>query len=549
MDETDRYIGSIERMLSHLLAFWLCAALFLASGCGPGDGGSPKAPGVNQSPPAGGETSPHTSGTPSGDGPQEGASAFVDDPDNYYEAQYLQGIKVGFVNVRRIPMIERGRNLIATTSTTRLALNRDGQRVTQEFVYTSIETEDGRLVRFETRMSGAGGDTVTRGEVADGMLQLEVETEGRRETRTLAWNPAWGSFFAVEQSLETSPPKPGETRTLRALVPIYHQVADVRLEAFDYEKTTVLTKTRNLLRMKETIEFADGTPIESWKWVDSSGRAWKTQLPGGIHGESIRTSREVAMGDAGDVEFDLFRTTVIPVDHPLTNAETARKIVYRVALDDGDPAKVFAAGAAQAVHRLDDHTIRLEVARQQLDDGLQRPESARPPEAADREPNSYIQCDNELIKRLAASVAPDTKDPAQLAVALEQFVGRYVEKTDYSTALATAAEVARTRRGDCTEHAVLLAALCRARGLPARVVIGLVVVGPPGNRSFAYHMWTEVWLGDRWTPLDATRPVGGISAAHLKLRDTNLQGAGALAALLPLYQVLGQLRIEVIAVE
>ena len=41
---------------------------------------------------------------------------------------------------------------------------------------------------------------------------------------------------------------------------------------------------------------------------------------------------------------------------------------------------------------------------------------------------------------------------------------------------ATAAEVARSREGDCTEHAVLLAALARARGIPARVAMGLVYV-------------------------------------------------------------------------
>ena len=33
---------------------------------------------------------------------------------------------------------------------------------------------------------------------------------------------------------------------------------------------------------------------------------------------------------------------------------------------------------------------------------------------------------------------------------------------------------ARTRSGDCSEHAVLLTALLRARGIPARVSHGLV---------------------------------------------------------------------------
>ena len=62
-------------------------------------------------------------------------------------------------------------------------------------------------------------------------------------------------------------------------------------------------------------------------------------------------------------------------------------------------------------------------------------------------------------------------------------------------------------------------------------------------------MWNEVWIEDRWVPLDATQGHGGIDAAHLKLRDTNLHGFSPYAAFLPLYQVLGQLKIDVVEVE
>ena len=75
--------------------------------------------------------------------------------------------------------------------------------------------------------------------------------------------------------------------------------------------------------------------------------------------------------------------------------------------------------------------------------------------------------------------------------------------------------MAESREGDCTEHAVLLAALARACGIPARVAIGLVYVDQAGG--FGYHMWTEMYLSGHWIPLDATLGQGGIGAAHLKL--------------------------------
>jgi transglutaminase/protease-like cytokinesis protein 3 len=113
--------------------------------------------------------------------------------------------------------------------------------------------------------------------------------------------------------------------------------------------------------------------------------------------------------------------------------------------------------------------------------------------------------------------------------------------------MATAAEVARSLEGDCTEHAMLLAALCRARQIPARVAIGLVYY--PSAGGFAYHMWTEVWIKDRWIPLDATLGLGGIGGAHLKFAHSSMQGTGAYADLLPVVQALRRLNLEIVSSE
>src|SRR6185369_10048111 len=164
-----------------------------------------------------------------------------------------------------------------------------------------------------------------------------------------------------------------------------------------------------------------------------------------------------------------------------------------------------------------------------------------------RRPNNLIQSDDSVVISLASSVAGDATEPREIATALEKLVKQKIRLKDFSQAFATAAEVARTPEGDCTEHAVLLAALARARGIPARVAIGLVY--QPGSQSFAYHMWDELWIGDRWVPFDATLGRGGIGAAHLKLTDSNLAGAQAYSCFLPVAQVIGQLKIEILDVE
>src|SRR5262249_42960521 len=152
-----------------------------------------------------------------------------------------------------------------------------------------------------------------------------------------------------------------------------------------------------------------------------------------------------------------------------------------------------------------------------------------------------------LITQMAANIAPGATDPWTVACAIESFVRTTVKNKNYSQAFATAADVARSQEGDCTEHAIVMAALCRARKNPAPTRFGLLHQ-PPKN-GFAYHMWNEVWINDRWVPMDGTLGLGGIGADHIKLGDSNLGGGSPMADLLAVIQVFGRLELEVLEVE
>jgi transglutaminase-like putative cysteine protease len=454
---------------------------------------------------------------------------------------------VGFGHTRISPVVEDGRELVMSTGRIRLTVNREGQQLTQEMVYSSVETPDRQIVRFETSIGGGGGETVVRGHVRGDTLAVSQTTQGRTETRTIPWDPAWGGFFAVEQSLEQQPMGPGEQRKITFLVPFFLQPGQVRLEAYDYERTPLLSGQRELLRINKTLSIPGSPEIVEWIWCDRGGRALKGELVGGLGGESYRTTKEVATRDLDDVAFDLFRTTTVKVERRLANPHRTRRVVYRVRMKDGNPMEVFASGPRQHMQREDEHTARLVVRGRGLRDTADSTDATDRPTREDREPNSFVQSNDEQIQRLAREAAAGEEDERRLAAALERYVGRFVQRRDFSQALATAAEVAVTRQGDCTEHAVLLAALCRARGLPARVAIGLVYSESAGG--FAYHMWTEVWLREQWVPLDATLGLSGVGAAHLKICHTNLHGVSPYTAFLPVYQILGQLKIDVIEVE
>lgn len=89
---------------------------------------------------------------------------------------------------------------------------------------------------------------------------------------------------------------------------------------------------------------------------------------------------------------------------------------------------------------------------------------------------------------------------------------------------ASASEVIQTLKGDCTEHSVLLVALCRAVGIPARAASGILYVDSwlGEKRVFGGHQWTQVYLDGKWYDVDAT-----LSAPHTSAgRITQSVGSG-----------------------
>jgi hypothetical protein len=467
-----------------------------------------------------------------------------------WDAIYLQGKKVGHAHQLDEPVAEGGRALLRSTNEVELVAQRFGDQSRLTFKVMSWETPEGQLVRFRTESHMSDTASITEGRVHGNELQLEIKptTAGGEPTRqTIAWSPEIGSFNAVERSLRDHPLKPGEQRTIRALEPLVNQAGTSELSARDFETTDLPAGKRRLLRVDRVTRLA-GTNIPSIFWVDESGEVWKTRTDA-MQQETFRTTREEALRPATGEAVDIGLTSVIRLNKPLPNAHQTQEVRYLVEMTDGDPSEVFPTGPGQSLRKLGPHSAELTVRAIRPGTGQTAGPAiagADEPKEADRRPNSLIQSDDSRVRAMASAAAGDATDPWEVAKRLEAYVHKAVKNKNFSQALGSAAEVARSGEGDCTEHAVLLAALARARGIPARVALGLVYSDPAGG--FAFHMWTEVYVRGKWVPIDATLGRGGIGAAHLKIAQSSLDGADHLASFLPVAQALGRLKLEVLSV-
>ncbi len=98
-----------------------------------------------------------------------------------------------------------------------------------------------------------------------------------------------------------------------------------------------------------------------------------------------------------------------------------------------------------------------------------------------------------------------------------------------------ALETLENKMGDCNEHAVLLAALSRASGIPARIESGMVYL----NGHFYYHAWNSLYLG-KWITVDASMDQLPADVTHIRLVT------GGMEKQIDLISVIGKINITVL---
>jgi hypothetical protein len=117
-------------------------------------------------------------------------------------------------------------------------------------------------------------------------------------------------------------------------------------------------------------------------------------------------------------------------------------------------------------------------------------------------PGEYLQSDARIeagdpaITELALDLTRGLTAPADQARALYQHVSdEIVNEPGAGGPSAGAMECLKAGRGDATAKSRLLAALCRNRGIPTRLVSGLLLNRAGEQRG---HVWVEAWVGERW---------------------------------------------------
>ncbi len=251
---------------------------------------------------------------------------------------------------------------------------------------------------------------------------------------------------------------------------------------------------------KLTLNYKGATAIA---WVDESGDILREE---GILGMALeKTTQADAFANLPvHPQADITRLASIEADQIIENPR--QTVFLKIRLTGIDAARFGLHQGRQTLHGDVLEIVQEKITpRRFLNLGI-LPKEAR--NFLKSEP--FIESDHpKIIQTLKAIVSaedrPDTK--AKKIIQWIQDNIRQKPVLSIPDALATL----ENKVGDCNEHAVLVAALARAAGIPAKIEAGLVYL----DGRFYYHAWNLLYVG-QWVTADAVFGQMPADATHIR---------------------------------
>lgn len=448
----------------------------------------------------------------------------------------LGGVPAGW---RRVD--EKTANGLRTWATTEfLRINRGGVPVDIEANMVWIDTVQGTPVEMRLMQKMGPQPVESTWKFIGKDIEITTTQGGRTNTvRIPAPTEPWLTPQAARSYIAARGDAGADTIEYRTLSPEYGPQALLQTMMRTGE-TTVQWEGRELSATRWSIS-TEGLPFTVDVLFSSDWRSLGAtmKLPFGDLTETIAGPEVQEMG--GGPSPELFVSLFVEPTNELRDAHHLNRLVLRLSSKDGTWVDIDSAGA-QAIAGRSSGRVTIVV----------DPHSPLPPTAGERDDPAYREAsslvdasDPTVIELMKQAVMNVRAGPVHHAEAMRDFVRRWIHRKGLATAFASASETAVDRSGDCSEHAVLLAAMLRADAIPSRVATGLVWMDGAG--TFGWHMWTQALINGAWIDLDATLPMP-YSPGHVLVATSPLSDGWGQADLIRLLALLGNLEIEVVEV-
>jgi hypothetical protein len=453
--------------------------------------------------------------------------------DQYY-ALYLAQTKCGWAHMQ----FERRGKEIHSQNRFHMEAGRDTMVIVVDVEAKSVETLEGKPLSFENKITMAGSTTIYRGKVKKNVVSMEIVKPDASVQYNYAISPDvvmdWGSYREVMKNIK----KPEASFTVRSLDPTLGQgnILETKTQIGRLEKIEVAGKKISGIKTISTAEKLGPMPIISY--VDPSGKMLYTEMQMGFAKVQL-VAEDKMQATTSIAPKELFMDTLVKLKQPMPQISTGLMNLKVTYIGEGKMPK-FPKTSIQRVVKSKDKTqfLRIDPAN------LKKVSKGRKAPAETMASSSFVNLKDPVLIELANKAAGTAQSSEDIAGNLCHFVHRYIKEKNLATPFASAGEVARSKSGDCSEHAVLMTALARIKQIPARTVMGLVYTSAIGEYgAFGYHMWTQVWLDGRWVDMDPTFDEVQVNPSHIAIDFCTLADDSLHQQVAKLIQFIGQLEI------
>jgi hypothetical protein len=407
---------------------------------------------------------------------------------------------------RKVGMVEHSRRVegdrVFESERLTLELGKTGRRVTYVVTLDTESTADGSLVRVIRDAQTREGHSRIEARVVGADLVVDIGAGKQRQSSRL---PGAGADLKTEEY----------ARRWRQAVGSGELREPLRFRAFDVAKVLVadvdlsrLPVTEGPYRIQRLIHTGNEVNAKQ-QTLDPEGDVLLEALRiGGLRLTLLGSTEAEARSPNQVLDHVVGQFQKSPYRIPASGLRA--KIRY--AFDNGGHAPQIPAGGGQRTWT-DGQTTWIQVCAGCAPDESAISDSER---AGTLRPTPWLNFGYPSLAGRVRRVVSGSKTPEVIMRRLTGYVRDHmsVEQIDM-LGYGSAFEAFQSRRGDCTEYAVLLAAMGRAAGVPTRVISGLVYARSfEGERYvFVPHAWVHAWTGDSWQSFDAA--LGSFDSTHL----------------------------------
>jgi hypothetical protein len=285
------------------------------------------------------------------------------------------------------------------------------------------------------------------------------------------------------------------------------------------------------------------------EWIGEEGDIWKSISQASfLTTTSIRMPKEKAL-EMSTENLDIAFSTIIPSNVLFEDPLKVKEVTFKLSGIPVENIKGFPIdGSSQVLLESQEDFALIRTASQifREENSLTLPIEGEKFQE-DLESTTFCQSDDPGIVATARNIIGEEKNAWRAAKKIAQWVDREMT-ANYDVGFATAAEILKNREGDCSEHTVIMVALCRAAGIPARAAVGLMYA----DGIFAYHMWPEVYVGQwvsldaKWLAIDENTGELYTDATHIKLGHSSLNENIFEEMVKAVSGIIGKLKIEIL---